>query len=65
MPPPTGKTSLATAKTNLRYLMNPANAAARPGSLATRSTLRTVRYVAKFVFWRLLRYCELTRVYTG
>ncbi|KAI5477553.1 blue-light-inducible Bli-3 protein [Pseudohyphozyma bogoriensis] len=53
-------------RTNLTYLIKgPANAAAHPASLRTRSILRTTRYVLKFVFWRLVRYFKYALVGAG
>lgn len=49
-PPP------STLRTNLSYLIRGPASPYAPSSLKARSTLRTVRYVLKFVFWRLLRY---------
>lgn len=46
---------LSTTRSHLAYLANPKNSPA-PKSLVTRSSLKTFRYVLKFVFWRLLRY---------
>lgn len=65
VPPPTSKTSLATAKTNLRYLISGPGGAAAPASLTTRSALRTTRYVLRFLFWRLLRYGKYALIAAG
>lgn len=48
-------TKLTQARAGLAYLVNPATHPA-PASLVTRSSLKTFRYVLKFVFWRLVRY---------
>lgn len=52
---PAQSTKLTQARAGLAYLVNPATHPA-PGSLFTRSSLKTFRYVLKFVFWRLVRY---------
>lgn len=54
-PRPAQSTKLTQARAGLAYLVNPATHPA-PGSLVTRSSLKTFRYVLKFVFWRLVRY---------
>ncbi|BGP37175.1 hypothetical protein JCM10450v2_001081 [Rhodotorula kratochvilovae] len=55
---------LSRTRANLAYLANPKGAHA-PGSLVTRSSLKTVRYVLRFVFWRLVRYAKYAIVGAG
>ncbi|CEQ39181.1 SPOSA6832_00706, partial [Sporobolomyces salmonicolor] len=57
-------TRLSRTRANLAYLANP-KAAAAPGSLVTRSSLRTFRYVLKFVFWRFVRYAKYALIAAG
>lgn len=52
-PQPSSK--LSGTRANLAYLANP-KATHPPPSLVTRSSLKTLRYVLRFVFWRLVRY---------
>lgn len=52
-PQPSSK--LSRTRANLAYLANP-KATHPPPSLVTRSSLKTLRYVLRFVFWRLVRY---------
>lgn len=54
-PPAPHPTKLTQARAGLAYLVNPQTHPA-PGSLVTRSSLKSLRYVLKFVFWRLVRY---------
>ncbi|GAA5910913.1 hypothetical protein JCM6882_001930 [Rhodosporidiobolus microsporus] len=61
-PEPT--TRLGRTRANAAYLINPTTAAA-PRSLVTRSSLKTVRYVLKFVFWRLVRYAKYALIGAG
>lgn len=56
---PSHSSRLSTTRSHLAYLANPKNSPA-PKSLVTRSSLKTFRYVLKFVFWRLLRYAVRT-----
>ncbi|GAA5959839.1 hypothetical protein JCM8115_004874 [Rhodotorula mucilaginosa] len=60
-PRPAQSTKLTQARAGLAYLVNPATHPA-PGSLVTRSSLKTFRYVLKFVFWRLVRYAKYAAV---
>ncbi|KAJ9656197.1 hypothetical protein H2201_008609, partial [Coniosporium apollinis] len=50
--------ALASAKRNIAFLLHPNDARDRPTRLRTRALLRTVRYIAVFVFWRLVRYAK-------
>ncbi|BGP22105.1 hypothetical protein Rt10032_c18g5939 [Rhodotorula toruloides] len=61
---PRHSSRLATTRSHLAYLANPKNSPA-PRSLVTRSSLKTFRYVLKFVFWRLLRYAKYTLIAAG
>ncbi|KJX95169.1 hypothetical protein TI39_contig4130g00015 [Zymoseptoria brevis] len=57
----TGATSsnhrLAKAKDSLPFLLDP-KSGPQPTQLRTRAFLRSVRYIAIFVFWRLVRYAK-------
>ncbi|GAA5850921.1 hypothetical protein JCM8547_009131 [Rhodosporidiobolus lusitaniae] len=55
---------LSRTRANLAYLANPKTAAA-PGSLVTRSSLKSLRYVLNFVFWRLVRYFKYAAIAAG
>lgn len=46
----------SNVKANLSYLLRGPASSLQPASLTTRSTLRSLRYVFKFAFWRLVRY---------
>ncbi|EON62666.1 hypothetical protein W97_01890 [Coniosporium apollinis CBS 100218] len=50
--------ALASAKRNIAFLLHPNDARDRPTRLRTRALLRTVRYIAVFIFWRLVRYAK-------
>ncbi|GAA5924273.1 uncharacterized protein JCM15063_005588 [Sporobolomyces koalae] len=56
--------SLNRTKANLRYLANPATSPG-PNSLVTRSSLKTVRYVLRFAFYRILRYAKYALIAAG
>ncbi|GAA5832774.1 hypothetical protein JCM3766R1_007037 [Sporobolomyces carnicolor] len=60
---PQQSTSLNRTKANLKYLVNPSSSA--PNSLVTRSSLKTVRYVLRFAFYRLLRYAKYALIAAG
>ncbi|KAM0750110.1 hypothetical protein T439DRAFT_289371 [Meredithblackwellia eburnea MCA 4105] len=71
-PPPTTNAPASPShnpsalKTNLSYLIRgPANSPLQPKSFQTRSTLRSLRYLAKFIFWRLLRYGKYALIAAG
>lgn len=55
----------ANARRNFNYLINPATAgaagAAKP-AFRTRALLRTVRYIAQFIIWRVVRYAKYAAV---
>src|ERR1700748_717616 len=55
-PPPTTKkpVSHSSIRRNLAYLINPQRPN-QPARLRTRTALKTIHYVAVFIFWRLLR----------
>lgn len=58
IPAPTTRVNkLLNSKTskNLAYLVNPLSQSA-PKGLVARSTLNTIRYFTKLIFWRLVRY---------
>ncbi|KAK5000288.1 hypothetical protein LTR66_000820 [Elasticomyces elasticus] len=57
-PNASSKTSLATAKRTLTYLVDPTNPSAAPTRFRTRALLRTFRYLAIFIFWRVVRYAK-------
>ncbi|BGP13242.1 hypothetical protein JCM10213_004988 [Rhodosporidiobolus nylandii] len=61
---PEHSSKLARTSANLKYLVNPATATA-PGGLVSRSSLKTLRYVVKFVFWRLVRYAKYALIAAG
>ncbi|TNY23987.1 hypothetical protein DMC30DRAFT_239307 [Rhodotorula diobovata] len=61
-PQPSSK--LSRTRANLAYLANP-KATHPPPSLVTRSSLKTLRYVLRFVFWRLVRYAKYAIVGAG
>ncbi|GAA5996862.1 uncharacterized protein JCM10292_006048 [Rhodotorula paludigena] len=68
MPPPAAEpqtsTKLTTTRNHLAYLVNPKTGPA-PASLITRSSLRTLRYTLRFVFWRLVRYAKYAIIGAG
>ncbi|GAA6030055.1 hypothetical protein JCM8097_009233 [Rhodosporidiobolus ruineniae] len=63
-PPHPSDTRLSKTRQNLAYLVNPKSAAA-PGSLVTRSSLRSLRYAFRFIFWRLVRYAKYAVIAAG
>lgn len=54
--------ALKNARRNFNYLFNPGTSTDRPGRLRTRALLRTVRYIAQFVIWRLVRWAKYAAV---
>lgn len=54
-------TSLEAAKRNLQFLYDP-NSPNAPTRRRTRALLRTLRYIGKFLFWRLVRYAKYAAV---
>ncbi|EME42598.1 hypothetical protein DOTSEDRAFT_73441 [Dothistroma septosporum NZE10] len=55
-------TALKNARRNFNYLLNPGNSTDRPGRLRTRAFLRTFRYIAQFIIWRLIRWAKYAAV---
>lgn len=53
--------SLQVAKRNAAFLINP-DASNAPDRRRTRALLRSFRYVAVFLFWRLVRYAKYAAV---
>jgi len=51
------KTKLQKASDSIKYLYDPAHGP-QPDRLRTRSLLRSARYIAIFIFWRLFRYAK-------
>src|SRR4051812_33039917 len=58
---PTHQSMLQSTRTNLAFLVNPANAPA-PASRRTRAFLKTARYTLRFLFWRLYRYAKYAAI---
>lgn len=58
---PNSHTTLQSAKRNINFLLDPKNSS-KPTKLTTRTLLRTARYIAVFVFWRLVRYAKYAAV---
>ncbi|GAB7334190.1 hypothetical protein MBLNU13_g06250t2 [Cladosporium sp. NU13] len=57
-PPPDHQKSRLIKTTNtLKYLYDPTHGP-QPSHLRTRSLLRSARYIAIFIFWRLVRYAK-------
>lgn len=61
LPNPDSHTSLTKAKASIKYLINPASGP-QPTRFRTRALLRSLRYIAVFAFWRLLRYAKYAAV---
>lgn len=57
----TSKDKLQKASDRIKYLYDPAHGP-QPSSLRTRSLLRSVRYLAIFIFWRVFRYAKYAAV---
>jgi len=53
----TSKSKLQKASDSIKYLYDPAHGP-QPDRLRTRSLLRSARYIAIFIFWRLFRYAK-------
>lgn len=47
--------ALKAIRTNLGYVMDPNKDGSKPARFRTRALLKTLRYVAIFIFWRLIR----------
>ena len=54
--------ALKNARRNFSYLLNPSTSTDRPGRLRTRALLRTFRYIAQFIIWRLVRWAKYAAV---
>ena len=54
---PTQQTRLQKTTSHLKYLYSPSTAN-QPAHLRTRTLLRSFRYLALFVFWRVVRYAK-------
>jgi hypothetical protein len=59
-----GDSALASAKRNLSYLINPSKSTDHPQRFRTRAFLRTLNYVSKFIFWRIVRYAKYVAIGT-
>jgi hypothetical protein len=57
-----GDSALASAKRNFSYLINPTRTADHPERLRTRALLRTLNYVGRFIFWRIVRYAKYVAI---
>jgi hypothetical protein len=57
-----GDSALAAAKRNLSYLINPSKTTDHPQRFRTRTFLRTLNYVGKFIFWRIVRYAKYVAI---
>jgi hypothetical protein len=56
------QSALVAAKRNFNYLINPSTATQHPSRFRTRALLRSVRYLATFIFWRVIRYAKFVAV---
>ncbi|KAK4614232.1 hypothetical protein CLAFUW4_08766 [Fulvia fulva] len=54
--------ALRSARRNFSYLLNPGTSTDRPNRLRTRALLRTFRYIAQFIIWRLVRWAKYAAV---
>jgi hypothetical protein len=52
------QTRLQKTTSHLKYLYSPTDPANQPAHLRTRTLLRSFRYLALFVFWRVVRYAK-------
>jgi hypothetical protein len=57
-----GDSALASAKRNFSYLINPSKTTDHPQRFRTRALLRTLNYVTKFIFWRIVRYAKYVAI---
>ena len=57
-----GDSTLALAKRNFSYLMNPTKTADHPERLRARALLRTLNYVGRYIFWRIVRYAKYVAI---
>jgi hypothetical protein len=59
--PATSNHRLVAAKDSVKFLLDP-KTGPQPHQLRTRAFLRSVRYIAIFIFWRLVRYAKYAAV---
>jgi hypothetical protein len=57
-----GNSALSLAKRNFSYLMNPTKSADHSERLRTSALLRTLNYVGRYIFWRLVRYAKYVAI---
>jgi len=57
-----GDSALVSAKRNFNYLINPSKAQNHPSRFRTRALLRSLRYISKFIFWRIVRYAKYVAI---
>ena len=57
-----GDSALVSAKRNFKYMISPSTAVDHPSKFRTRALLRTLNYVFKFLFWKLVRYAKFVAV---
>jgi hypothetical protein len=57
----TAQSKLSKASNSLKYLYDPTHGP-QPTHLRTRSLLRSARYIAIFLFWRLFRYAKYAAI---
>ena len=57
-----GDSALASARRNFSYLINPSTSTGHPERFRTRALLRTLNYVTKFIFWRIVRYAKYVAI---
>jgi hypothetical protein len=57
----TAQSKLSKATNSLKYLYDPTHGP-QPIRLRTRSLLRSARYIAIFIFWRLFRYAKYAAI---
>lgn len=57
-----GDSALASATRNFSYLINPSKTTDHPQRFRTRAFLRTLNYVSKFIFWRIVRYAKYVAI---
>ena len=61
-PSTTKASALQVATQDIKYLIDPKKNSPAAHTRRTRYFLRTARYVAKFLFWRLIRYIKYAAV---
>ena len=57
-----GDSALVSAKRNFNYLINPSKAVDHPSRFRTRALLRSLHYITKFIFWRVVRYAKYVAI---